>query len=451
VSPDDPDQPPVKIARSQPVSAEELCKACDRGDLPLVRRLLKKAKPGDGIFEDEGRMSLIAASRNGHAEIVDALIKAGAPLNHIPSGYRYDDVSALTAACMKGHLQIVKNLLDAGADANIETGRAFIEACEEDDIEMVKLLLSCGADIDIRDGLGLRWACMNGHSQIVELLLERGAKINGKGRVHPLPCACYGGSLAVATMLLDKGADIRAVDVEYGTALHAACRGNHEDLVKKLLNRGADVHQLDNSGGSALHVAAICSAVEIMQMLIDKGADVNAADKAGDTPLIDSCRSSDTPFAKVKLLLESGAFVDACGSGGTALTVACRRGLEDVVKLLLEWNADVTIEGGWNGTALQAACDGKHYDLVPLLLERGANPYSEGGKCGSAIQIAEKHNRPEIVDLFRLSKHAPPVHANSHDSLPSFYDTFTHPVDQSSLYPPSVPLPFDFRIHDGFT
>jgi ankyrin repeat protein len=430
------------MARSPPISAEELFEACEDGDLPLVRRLLKKVRPGDGILENVDWPSLIIASRTGHAEIVKALIKAGASLDLVADSDYWDyELTSLGAACYNGHLDIVETLLDANADSSIDDGSALVAACIRGNTEIVKVLLKRGVDCNIRDGFSLCVACEESYLSIIELLLEHGAETNQAGNWHPLPCAARSGNLTTVTMLLDKGADIRAVDRDHGPALHAACRGKNEEIVVKLLAHGADAHQTDPDGRSALHIAAADSTVQIIRRLIDHGADINAIDDNDDTPLIHACLFSDNSFAKVELLLEQGAVVDACGRFGTALTMSCWRGNADVCKLLLQWKADVTIEGGEFGTALHAACHKEHYELLPPLLEKGADPYSEVGFYGSAITIARHKNRPDIVDLLqRLSKHPHPRHMNSYDLLPSFHTAFPHPVDRSLPYRPATCL-----------
>ena len=54
------------------------------------------------------------AARNGHAEIIDALLEAGANVNH----KKYDSETPLTMASWNGHLQIALALLAAGANVN---------------------------------------------------------------------------------------------------------------------------------------------------------------------------------------------------------------------------------------------------------------------------------------------------------------------------------------------
>ena len=80
----------------------------------------------------------------------------------------------------------------------------------------------------------------------------------------------------------------------------------------------------------------------------------------------------------VRLLLESGAAVNAQLSGGeygSALAAAAAAaGEQDTVRLLLESGADVNaqLSGGRYGSALAAATARDNQDIVQILLEYGA-------------------------------------------------------------------------------
>ncbi|KAJ7242518.1 hypothetical protein C8J57DRAFT_1009222, partial [Mycena rebaudengoi] len=56
------------------------------------------------------------------------------------------------------------------------------------------------------------------------------------------------------------------------------------------------------------------------------------------------------------------------GDYGTALQAASSKGYNEIVKLLLENEADVNADGGDYGSALCAACANGHKDVVNILL-----------------------------------------------------------------------------------
>ena len=92
-----------------------------------------------------------------------------------------------------------------------------------------------------------------------------------------------GHSLAIAQMLLARGADVGGRNSYGGTALHDAAMSGHTDLVRLLLDHSAALDARDDeSGATPLYVAAAMGRSEVVKLLVEKGADVNLATRAGD-------------------------------------------------------------------------------------------------------------------------------------------------------------------------
>eukprot|EP00730_Choanoeca_flexa_P001200 TRINITY_DN10526_c0_g2_i6.p1 TRINITY_DN10526_c0_g2~~TRINITY_DN10526_c0_g2_i6.p1 ORF type:complete len:358 (+),score=78.27 TRINITY_DN10526_c0_g2_i6:73-1146(+) len=127
----------------------------------------------------------------------------------------------------------------------------------------------------------LHRACKYQHLALAELLLEKGANIEAKNKWNqtPLYVACWNGNLEVAEMLVDKGADMK-VKLDAGTTpLHAACYNAHIDVAEMLIKKGADINAADRTGKTALHWACGQEDVSVAEMLISKGADTHIKDK----------------------------------------------------------------------------------------------------------------------------------------------------------------------------
>ena len=97
-------------------------------------------------LHESGQRVLARAASLGAAEIVSLLIGTGrAVLDHADKW----GVTALHYACRDGHLDVVEHLVEAGANVNVGEAYGFAplhEAAENGHLDVVKLLVERGAD-----------------------------------------------------------------------------------------------------------------------------------------------------------------------------------------------------------------------------------------------------------------------------------------------------------------
>ncbi|KAG8352811.1 hypothetical protein FVEN_g9195 [Fusarium venenatum] len=148
---------------------------------------------------------------------------------------------------------------------------------------------------------------------------------------------------------------------------------------------------------SRLYYVCLTGLPDVARALIDKGADINAAGGRYDNAL--KAAATKGHYEVVKLLLEKDANVNALELKATmtALQDAAAEGHYEVVKLLLEKGANVNASSCY-GTALQAAAIEGRYEVVKLLLEKGANV--NASSCyGTALEAASDRGHNNIVKL----------------------------------------------------
>ncbi|BDI28663.1 hypothetical protein CCAX7_007140 [Capsulimonas corticalis] len=181
--------------------------------------------------------------------------------------------------------------LDAGADPNtpIDKLLPLSAAARSGQVAVARLLLDRGANT-LESAV---WeARRGGWSQIVLLLQEYGL---------PAEDDALNGNRSV-------GADIDQRDAKGRTALMRAIWGGRPEQVRSLLAHGADPRLTDHQGQTALNLIEGWSwrhGVEIQTLLLDLGLDVNTQDNEGMTPLMRAIRHGGNDL--VQLYVDRGA------------------------------------------------------------------------------------------------------------------------------------------------
>ena len=65
----------------------------------------------------------------------------------------------------------------------------------------------------------------------------------------------------------------------------AAALYQHVEILRAVIERGADLDAVDNSLHTALHFGAFTNNAEVIHELVDTGANIEARDRHGRTPL----------------------------------------------------------------------------------------------------------------------------------------------------------------------
>jgi ankyrin repeat protein len=140
--------------------------------------------------------------------------------------------------------------------------------------------------------------------------------------------------------------------------------------------------------------------VALVRELIQQGVNVNELDANKDASLIIAAYKGYTEI--VKLLLEAGADVSVVDPGmqATALHAAAYAGHAQAAKLLIEHNIDIDKQGPYNGyTALHDAVWQNNIETARALIEAGANLHIKSHTGETPLEFAKSRNHREIVAL----------------------------------------------------
>lgn len=234
--------------------------------------------------------------------------------------------------------------------------------------------------------------------------LDAGADINGanpaSGETPLMITAKMEGRVKIAKMLLARGANVNAQNLDGDTVLHIAIRKNKVRMLQLFVTApGVNANLLDSNGNTALTLTIkILKTDGIPVVLSAPGVDVNLADSEGTSPLI---LAANRGFIEtIEALLAAGANVNAVNStGDTALMVATTEGRIDIVQSLLATGADVNIANNAGVRPLLIACYRGQTEIVQALLAvPGIHVNAVSNSGGTALFIAALYSHMEIVE-----------------------------------------------------
>jgi uncharacterized protein len=221
-------------------------------------------------------------------------------------------------------------------------------------------------DVDQSGWTPLHHAAQNGFVSIVQLFLEREKNGQQAWNDH-----CDDSESASCSNLRQT---IHSQSNYGRTPLHcAAWRNENQSVVEILLNKGAQVNAQDIDGQTALMEAIKYGQGTIAQLLLDHGADPRLKDRFGHTPLFMAVDLGQV--VTVRLLLESSTTVHdedlvnikETTHGHTPLHVAASHGYESIVQLLCDKGADRHLTDKYGTTAVQMATARGHRRIAYLL------------------------------------------------------------------------------------
>ncbi|KAM7200723.1 ankyrin repeat protein [Naviculisporaceae sp. PSN 640] len=306
----------LRILRRVPDSAPAVSFAMN-GNIEGLKELFSRGAASPQDVSDTRGYSLIRwALYSRQYDTVRFLHAAGADLDHRPKAPHDNSPSNKAAdAILMGGLPLkagdtlsrIANW-DWAEEQDFPLLHRIVLELHGRDFEDV--LMEHSAAIDKQDALGrtaLNWAAARGDDHIVGILLG-------------------------------YGADPNILDTQHSGPLSYASENNHTNCARLLLRAGAHPDPVIPGGqrvGSPLNCASRnASDPALVKLLLDFGANVDACGVDGRTPLIHAARTDNVAFAR--LFLQNSANTNAMSTDKqTHLTAAIIHNSHGVLKLLL--------------------------------------------------------------------------------------------------------------------
>ena len=286
-------------------SRNAMLSAAEKGDAKKVNRLLAKdpALANACEYIAQGRSATHLAAQNGHAEVVAALLEAGARTN-------YSHLMELAAS--HGHTSVMEVLLEKGFSVHGDMlGSPLLTAAAGGQLAAAEFLLAHGTDVNEQDQrrndgcAALHYAALHGKPTMVTTLLAHGANIElqNNGGWTPLLHAAAGGNPEAVEVLLKNGANVNARSKRGLTPFLRAVANGHPNVLPALIAHGADVNARDDDQDTALTIAVKAiynpanpkdsamnkanekKCLQLVNFLLEHKADVTARNKDNETAL----------------------------------------------------------------------------------------------------------------------------------------------------------------------
>lgn len=311
-----------------------------------------------------------------------------------------DGVTALYAILRLGKSSAVRrgaaSLLDCGADANIvpparDSPTPLELALSSKDYRTLEALLEHGADPNVftAEGRTLLYTCVSKKDlKTAELLLKHGANPStaspGASNRLPLHVAVTANNLELAKLLISHGSELDIQDDSDAAPLIYAVEQDNHAIIQALLDAPADPNVTVRNEKTGWYEWSVLSYAmwqrkppAIARALVEAGADVDFRNgNYEETPLHIAACAGDHEL--VRLLLDEDADVEARSSNNySALGIAIENGQAEVAKVLIEvGGADVNVRDGYNSRTplcmIEESQPGTEFAAVrKLILERG--------------------------------------------------------------------------------
>ena len=298
-----------------------------------------------------------------------------------------------------------KNVLSKDSDGQTPLHIAIIK---DSPFEYIQYLIDSGADVNARNKNGdsvLYLAVKKNKKDVGDVLLSRNADIFATNTENnsPLRIALTEGGEVQDWLITSRTLNI--VDGSGNTPLHYAAEWNLKEALSSLIQKGANVNAVNSNGESALFSAVKADSPEIIQLLVENGIITDTRsnltrDHLGNTPLHYAVKWNSLNAAQS--IISLGFDVNSQNlSGKTALSDSARSGKIEMTQLLIQFGANVNSADISGKTALIDSIQSGNEEMISLLLQNGANPQIQEMNGRNAYHEAALTANTKVIELIR--------------------------------------------------
>ena len=273
-------------------------------------------------------------------------------------------------------LQLIS--LGANPDVILEEGRTLLEKAvlEGENLSYIESLLRYGADPNIRSSaIPLIFFAINTEDEeLVALMLKYGAEPFEAGK-NGYDSLDYVNSLAsadeyygITILLLEEYENIEGYAVE-GSIIIKALAEKDSNTLEKIFDLGANANEQVDGKPILFHAIDSGASEETFKFLFDKGAKIDSTNAEGKNLLAYLTTYVQKPLSLYKYFLAEGVDINAQDlAGNSPLILAAIEDEQEIIRLLLESQADPNLQNESGSTALSYAFDSYQLNMIESLL-----------------------------------------------------------------------------------
>jgi ankyrin repeat protein len=370
---------------------------------------------------------LIDAVKGGHIDVVRTLIttdEVRKRINETHPDLSFDSTPLLEAVYKKDR-DLIDVLLEGGADINAKSGwwAGGFGVLHGSDPDLAPFLIERGAVVDVHAA-----ARLGDVARLERLLVDDAGLVHARGGDGQTPLH-FAKTVETATLLLDRGAAIDALDVDHESTPAQWMVGERQDVARYLVARGCRTDILLTSALGDLERTRehLDREPESIRVRVAERYFPKKDPRAGGTIYNWTLGGATTPHSAARKFGHQAVYDLLIGRSpaATQLVAACDAGDEDAIARLLAVTPDLasTLDAD-DRARLPNAAQSNDLRTVRLMLAAGWPIDARGDHDGSALHWAAWHGNAAMVR--EILGHGPDLSARDRNYSGTALDWAVH-------------------------
>lgn len=183
-----------------------------------------------------------------------------------------------------------------------------------------------------------------------------------------------------------------------------------EPLANILDKFGVSADACSRMGWTLTHFAVEVGDFSLLKTLIENGAPIDVADLNGNAPLRIAVQRNDYWMCEILLLHGADPNDRNFFNGMSSFHIACKSGSREIVKLLLDYGAEINLPNCNGDTGAHFAQRNGRYDVLSILAERKANFRIKNFRFETARGTSKESQEAIALGTWRASFHLKKFH-----------------------------------------